>query len=59
MNIIGRILMNKVKIIYLIFKFNIISRNWADGRAVDGSGLENRRRATYRGFESLSARHDG
>jgi hypothetical protein len=29
---------------------------WRNGRAVDGSGLENRSRATYRGFESLFLR---
>ncbi len=28
-----------------------------DGRAVYGSGLENRRGVTHRGFESLSLRH--
>ena len=33
---------------------NIIRRG---GRVVDCSGLENRRRVTYREFESLSLRH--
>ena len=30
---------------------------WRDGRVVDYTGLENRRTATCRGFESLSLRH--
>jgi hypothetical protein len=29
---------------------------WRDGRVVECIGLENRRTATYRGFESLSLR---
>ncbi len=29
---------------------------WRDGRVIDCSGLENRRTARYRGFESLSLR---
>ena len=29
---------------------------WRDGRVVDYNGLENRRTARYRGFESLSLR---
>ena len=30
---------------------------WRDGRVVEGSGLENRRYASIRGFESHSLRH--
>ena len=30
--------------------------DWKDGRVVDYSGLENRRAARHRGFESLSFR---
>ena len=30
--------------------------HWRDGRVIDCSGLENRRTARYRGFESLSLR---
>ena len=29
---------------------------WRGGRVVDGTGLENRRGATHRGFESLPLR---
>ena len=29
---------------------------WSGGRAVEGGGLENRCRETYRGFESLPLR---
>jgi hypothetical protein len=32
---------------------------WRDGRVIDCSGLENRRTARYRGFESLSLRFKG
>jgi hypothetical protein len=32
------------------------ARKWKDGRVIDCTGLENRRTATYRGFESLSFR---
>ncbi len=31
---------------------------WRGGRVVDGSGLENRRRETFRGFESRPLRFD-
>ena len=31
---------------------------WRDGRVIDCSGLENRRTARYRGFESLPLRSD-
>ena len=31
---------------------------WRDVRAVEGTGLENRRRASVRGFESHSLRHN-
>ena len=31
---------------------------WRDGRVVECTGLENRRTARYRGFESLSLRHE-
>ncbi len=31
---------------------------WRDGRVIDCSGLENRRTARYRGFESLSLRFE-
>ena len=31
--------------------------SWRDVRAVEGTGLENRRRASVRGFESLLLRH--
>lgn len=34
----------------------IITRVWRSGRVVEGSGFENRRRATYQGFESLLLR---
>ena len=30
---------------------------WRGGRVDEGSGLENQRRATYRGFESHPLRH--
>ena len=33
--------------------------DWKDGRVVDYSGLENRRAARHRGFESLSFRKKG
>lgn len=32
---------------------------WRDGRVIDCSGLENRRTARYRGFESLLLRWRG
>lgn len=32
---------------------------WTDAGVVYRSGLENRRSASYRGFESLSVRHFG
>ena len=32
--------------------------HWRDGRVIDCSGLENRRTARYRGFESLSLRNE-
>ena len=40
--------------VYKLTRLRLVSgrRLWRGGRAVEGSGLENRRRETYRGFES-------
>lgn len=45
------------KVLYNLNAYSISA--WRDGRAVEGTGLENRRRATYRGFESHSLRSCG
>ena len=41
---------------YLCTVFEKRTYHWRDGRVIDCSGLENRRTARYRGFESLSLR---
>ena len=41
---------------YLCTAFEKRTYHWRDGRVIDCSGLENRRTARYRGFESLSLR---
>ena len=38
--------------VYFAFRRNVGIQTWRGGRAVEGTGLENRRSASFRGFES-------
>lgn len=39
-------------------RIQVSQPKWTDGRAVDGTGLENQQGAIPLGFESLSVRHN-
>ena len=43
--------------VYFAFRRNVGIQTWRGGRAVEGTGLENRRSASFRGFESHPLRH--
>ena len=43
--------------VYFTFRRNVGIQTWRGGRAVEGTGLENRRSASFRGFESHPLRH--
>ena len=43
--------------VYPAFRRNVGVQTWRGGRAVEGTGLENRRSASFRGFESHPLRH--
>lgn len=45
--------MSKLRAHRVLLPRGILVGLWKGGRVVKGTGLENRRRATYRGFNSL------